>query len=683
MNRAPQPGPAATAPPPRAEPAPKPAATGPVSVIIPAFNHEKFILEAIASASAQGECVGEIIVVDDGSTDRTAALVEQLHEPRLRLLRQRNAGPSAARNTGWRAARGEWIQFLDADDTLPPHALAALLAAAHLAPGKIPFGLQTVHGPDLTSAPAFTAVLASHGGNLLEDIALRYHSTIFTALIPRAALKSIGGFRENIRCGEDFDLALRLALHHEFTALAQPTYRARMHGQNRHTKFSAFAREQYLEIVHDNLGANPDPAARRHFRRALANWLWHLGRRAQHDGNPARAHGYFRQSWLEQPFKLGAWRGWCETLFARRTSAARVAPARDATKTPSDAKSPSDREMPVNHLPLPARHERGEGREEGPSEAPPTSSPQPSPPTAGGEGDGVVRTLSASQKTTPVKHSTSTDADELHQRLRAFYNESPEYFAEASCVNRELTPERAELFRFIKNGDRVLDVGCGSCDNAHALAARTTYCGCDISHLALRRGATAAPEFRLRLAQGESQRLPFADASFSVVLSTYALEHFVFPRESLDEMWRVCRPGGKIILISPAYDDPRLLPPSTSHWSTAARCQLLLAQAWRQAVRHLNPRQFYFARVQRPRVLSEKYQSDFDAVHLVSAREIAAYFRAQNATFHFERKRLPRPVTSGSLTHRLREHLRNCLLRAHLGEYAGLNLQLVVEKPAP
>ena len=166
------------------------------------------------------------------------------------------------------------------------------------------------------------------------------------------------------------------------------------------------------------------------------------------------------------------------------------------------------------------------------------------------------------------------------------------------------------------------------------------------------------------------------------MLSTYALEHFVFPRESLDEMWRVCRPGGKVILISPAYDDPRLLPPSTSHWSAAARFQLLLTQTCRQAVRHWKPRQFYFARVQRPRVLSEKYQSDFDAVHLVSAREIAAYFRAKNATFHFERKRLPRPVSNGSLAHRLHEHLRNFLLRAHLGEYAGLNLQLVIEKPA-
>ena len=134
-------------------------------------------------------------------------------------------------------------------------------------------------------------------------------------------------------------------------------------------------------------------------------------------------------------------------------------------------------------------------------------------------------------------------------------------------MNRELTPERAELFRFIPDGARVLDVGCGACDNAHAIAPRAKYFGCDVSHLALRRGAAAFPNLSLQFAQGESQRLPFRDGSFDVALSTYALEHFVFPRESLDEMWRVCGAGGRVILISPAYDDPRLLPPSTSHWS--------------------------------------------------------------------------------------------------------------------
>jgi SAM-dependent methyltransferase len=181
---------------------------------------------------------------------------------------------------------------------------------------------------------------------------------------------------------------------------------------------------------------------------------------------------------------------------------------------------------------------------------------------------------------------------------------------------------------------------------------------------------------------GESQTLPFADGSFDVVLSTYALEHFVFAKESLEEMWRVCRPGGLLLLISPAYDDPRCLPPSVSHWSRLERARMILQQAVRQARRHIVPAHWDFACVSRPRILGDAYQSDFDAVHLVSAREISNFFNAKQGKILFERKRTPRPVREASPFLRMREHLRNLFLHLGIGEYAGLNLQIVVAKEA-
>jgi hypothetical protein len=69
-------------------------------------------------------------------------------------------------------------------------------------------------------------------------------------------------------------------------------------------------------------------------------------------------------------------------------------------------------------------------------------------------------------------------------------------------------------------------------------------------------------------------------------------------------------------------------------------------------------------------------------VHLVSAREIGAFFREKGAEILFERRRVPRAVRGGGLAWRAREHLRNFALRLRLGEYAGLNLQLVAAKPA-
>jgi SAM-dependent methyltransferase len=266
------------------------------------------------------------------------------------------------------------------------------------------------------------------------------------------------------------------------------------------------------------------------------------------------------------------------------------------------------------------------------------------------------------------------DDQKLHASLRAFYDRDEAYFAEAGEANATLTPERRELFGFIPDGALALDVGSGGCENAVFLEGRVRYVACDVSSAALERARMLGrPLFGT--IRCESQALPFRDGTFDVVLSTYALEHFVFPEESLREMWRVCREGGRIILISPAYDDPRTLPPSVGHWPAARRIGLTMEQAIRQIARHIFPRRFYFARVREPRVLKGEYRPDFDAVHLVSAREIANFFKMLGGKILFERKRSPRAGAG------MREAVRNLFLRAGIGEYAGLNLQIVIEKP--
>jgi SAM-dependent methyltransferase len=267
------------------------------------------------------------------------------------------------------------------------------------------------------------------------------------------------------------------------------------------------------------------------------------------------------------------------------------------------------------------------------------------------------------------------DPEKLHGALRAFYNNSAAYFEEAGDANNELTPERRHLFSFIPDGALTLDVGCGQCENAGFLAGKIRYVACDLSHLAIER-ASAMGRPLWAAVQAESQALPFATGSMDVVMSTYALEHFVYPRESLAEMYRVCRSGGRVLVVSPAYDHPLHLPPSIGHWPAARRRRLAATQFVRQAMRHLRPNQYYFARISAPRVLDGEYQPDFDAVHLVSAREVSNFFKSLGARILFERKREARDDART-----LRERLRNIMLRAGIGEYAGLNLQIVVEKP--
>lgn len=101
-----------------------------ISIITPVFNGAHFIMEAANSVLAQTCRDWEWIIINDGSTDGTAALLEGLDDPRIQVIHQANAGTSTARNAGLDHARGAYITFLDADDLLPPDALA--LRAAYL-----------------------------------------------------------------------------------------------------------------------------------------------------------------------------------------------------------------------------------------------------------------------------------------------------------------------------------------------------------------------------------------------------------------------------------------------------------------------------------------------------------------------------------------------------------------------
>ena len=97
-----------------------------ISVVIPLYNKEASIKQALMSVLSQSYQEFEVVIVDDGSTDNSVAKVEEIQDSRIRLIRQENGGPSKARNTGVKNAKGEWILFLDADDELLPNAITNL-----------------------------------------------------------------------------------------------------------------------------------------------------------------------------------------------------------------------------------------------------------------------------------------------------------------------------------------------------------------------------------------------------------------------------------------------------------------------------------------------------------------------------------------------------------------------------
>jgi glycosyltransferase involved in cell wall biosynthesis len=193
------------------------------SIIMPAFNVEPFIGEAIASILQQSFFDWELIVVNDGSVDGTSQRVRECHDARIRLIEQGNAGAPAARNRGLAESRGELILFLDADDRLRPTALARLsqaLAAAHDAcvaygegvvmneQGRV-FGSEK--GPVFSRRPAGDILASLLQGNVIL--------TLGAALIRASCLKKSGGFREGLRVAQDWELWCRLAATGEFTYL--------------------------------------------------------------------------------------------------------------------------------------------------------------------------------------------------------------------------------------------------------------------------------------------------------------------------------------------------------------------------------------------------------------------------------------------------------------------------------
>ena len=201
-----------------------------VSVIIPAYNAERFILEALHSIDAQHYSPLEILLIDDGSTDGTVDLVQRL-APQVRIISQANGGAAAARNTGLREATGEFICFLDADDGWFPGKLAAQTAYlnAHASVGIV-FHEWHIWKPDASGVfhpPPAIDYRVAHDGIVPELSGWIYHRLLMdcevhtsTVMMRRSVAKEIGFFNTDLITGEDYDYWLRASHHCEIHKLA-------------------------------------------------------------------------------------------------------------------------------------------------------------------------------------------------------------------------------------------------------------------------------------------------------------------------------------------------------------------------------------------------------------------------------------------------------------------------------
>ena len=195
-----------------------------VSVVIPTYNRAQHITRAIDSVIAQTGADCEIIVVDDGSHDATDEVIRSYGD-RLSYVRQPNAGPSAARNRGWRMARHDWIAFLDSDDLWKPGKLQREMELVERTGTRVCFTDVEVMG---ALEPAEAASAAGPAGKevfeepfelILQPSRVLY---VQSMLIRRELLNRVGGFDERLRVGEDTKLIYDLAFETPFAYVDEP-----------------------------------------------------------------------------------------------------------------------------------------------------------------------------------------------------------------------------------------------------------------------------------------------------------------------------------------------------------------------------------------------------------------------------------------------------------------------------
>jgi len=183
-----------------------------ISVVIPSYNRWHTLPRALRSVYAQGSAVDEVILVDDGSSDDSAAKVAR-EFPQVRLIRQANRGVSAARNRGIRAAQHEWIALLDSDDCWLPHKIETLRSAAVAHPGYVLYHSDEIWVRRGVRVNPMRKHRKSGGWIFSQCLPLCAISPS-AAVIQKAALLDLGLFDESLPACEDYDLWLRLCHRH-------------------------------------------------------------------------------------------------------------------------------------------------------------------------------------------------------------------------------------------------------------------------------------------------------------------------------------------------------------------------------------------------------------------------------------------------------------------------------------
>jgi len=233
------------------------ASTPTFSVVMPVYNHAAYVGQAIQSVCEQTRDDWELLIVDDGSTDGSAAVAEDWagRDGRITVLRQANAGPAAARNAAIARARAAWLAYLDSDDLWYPHALVTYADAIARHPdARFFYGYRhrLEPGGRVTELPAVHQDRPTGTAELWERMYLSHLCVCYR----RDLLDAAGAYDEALGQCEDYELYLRLSLHTRFEPIGVATGLRRRHGQNlsRPTGYSRLLEAEVLRRFAERQG---------------------------------------------------------------------------------------------------------------------------------------------------------------------------------------------------------------------------------------------------------------------------------------------------------------------------------------------------------------------------------------------------------------------------------------------
>jgi glycosyltransferase involved in cell wall biosynthesis len=259
-----------------------------LSVIIPAFNAARTIAETIDSVLLQSFCDYEVLVIDDGSCDHTAAIVEAIVDDRVRMIRQSNAGNAAARNRGALESCGTWLCFLDADDLWDPRKLESQIndLLAH------PEARASFPGAQWFDEQGQTRTLPA--GPPTEDLWSHlvsyqpFGASLSGVMVERSAFFAAGGFDESLRLSVDWDMWIRLADTATIRCLPERLVHIRLHDGNA-TGNAEVRLNTYLECLRKHRRLFSERGLRRAWGVSFGSRCMRLGRHRVKSGRPADA----------------------------------------------------------------------------------------------------------------------------------------------------------------------------------------------------------------------------------------------------------------------------------------------------------------------------------------------------------------------------------------------------------